>query len=131
MLILSLLMLVLPLNTSWAAIAGVCDKLDGHEQLCSWWGHHGDDHERHHDHAQNTMQETLQVQQLAAANENSASCDHGHAHPLFSVILPALPKLHFYAEIELVLSLPAATFVSAVPARLERPPRLAYSSEIV
>lgn len=118
--ILLLLMISLPVNAAYTAAAGVCDSVAGHVQSCTIFGHHSYAHAHdHHGH------DAPDAEKTASTAVKTAGCDHNHthAHPLFSVMLPALPGFRLPAAPMAVIALPAAAFVSATPARLERPPR--------
>lgn len=120
--ILLLLMISLPVNAAYTAAAGVCDSMAGHVQSCTIFGHHNHAHAHDHHGHDAPGEETTTTTTTAV---KTAGCDHNHthAHPLFSVMLPALPRLQLPAAPMAVIALPAAAFVSATPARLERPPR--------
>lgn len=124
MLILLLLMFALPANAAYTAAAGLCDTLAGHVQTCSFFGHHS------HPHLADHLDSAHAHQTTDKDSTKTPGCDHNHthAHPLFSVLLPTLPQLHAPMA-PLTTAAPATdSFVSALPARLERPPRSALTT---
>ncbi|MDP1653186.1 MAG: hypothetical protein Q8L56_10745 [Rhodocyclaceae bacterium] len=109
-----LLAIAIPFNAAYAAGAGVCDVLEGQARHGEHLGHHSHAHDHEHGEVANTD-----------PAQPGSDHNHSHAHPLLSWMLPAQVGIHLPVGVSAAPPLPAKRFVSATPARLERPPRAA------
>lgn len=96
----------------------MCDALEGKAP-------HGE-HVGHHSHAADHAQTHDDTDPEVPGNSQQGGADHNHshAHPLLSWLVPvdlALPLPQMTGK---GVSLPPLGFVSSLPHRLERPPRV-------
>jgi hypothetical protein len=108
-----LLALLIPFNAAFAAGVGICDVLEGHAPHGEHLGHHAHTHD--HDHGGTTNDE------VPLPGDHF----HPHAHPTFSSLLPTLADIAFPAGASVLPAWPTDRYRSAIPTRLERPPRTA------
>jgi hypothetical protein len=114
--IILIIMLIVPLQFAWSAVAG----LHGHvgEDVAALGFHTHDDHHDHHDQTH--------PDHMAGGNtdkDHSEDGHHGsHYHPVFTSILMASGlRLDFAARSGPIAQSPAA-FLSHTPPLLDRPP---------
>lgn len=107
-----LLAFVIPFNAACAAGVGICDVLEGHNL-------HGE-HPGHHEHAHDNGQDRADHSDPA---QPASDHNHSHEHPVFSWVLPAPVAIAPSPDGGVTLPLPPSRFASAIPPRLERPPR--------
>lgn len=111
-----LLMLLLPLQVTWAAVASMHGHLDADESV-ALFHHHDDDHDHaaHHD-------EDETVADVASADHHDDDHRDGHFHPAFTMfvvepvvsIASPLPDVHSPG--------PGLSFTSHIPLPSDRPP---------
>lgn len=123
-LILTLLLVVaIPFNAAFAAAAAWCDEL----QHATHPGHHVHvhDHEHGNDSDRDSAAGDVVQDGGAGSKQKAGGHHHSHVHPVFSTMLPAPVGLNLPVAPGAPLALAAENFISAIPPRLERPPRSA------
>jgi hypothetical protein len=112
-----LLLVLLPLNAAYAAVAGVCDTLEHTQGKAAYFGHHT--HEHGDDHAHDAPPaDPDQPGQLTAASDHH----HAHVHPGFSTLLPGTIGVMPLGGHSPYVALDRRDFVSAPYIHLDRPP---------
>ncbi|MBI4741152.1 MAG: hypothetical protein HY777_06305 [Betaproteobacteria bacterium] len=119
-----LLAVAIPFNAAFAVAAGWCDEL----QHAAHPGHHVHVHDHEHGNDSNDSGRAAgDVGQdgSAGSKQKADGHHHSHVHPVFSTMLPAPVGLNLPVAPDAPLAPAAETFISAIPPRLERPPRSA------
>lgn len=113
-----LLAIMLSLNATHANAVGICDVMKCTSGLTAHFGHHSHEHGDDHRHDE---------RQAGAAEEGNAATasdhHHTHVHPSFLYLLPGMIGVVPLTVGNTLAAAAPATFISAAPSRLERPPR--------
>ena len=126
-----LLAIMLSLNASYVAYAGVCGALEHTASHAAHFGHHSHEHSdgsSHDDHAPVHAQVDTQVDTQVSADEagkvsTASDHHHHHVHPSFSSILPDILAVMPLSGSSPQVAAPHATYISVSRVLLERPPR--------
>lgn len=110
-----LIAVLLSLNATYAAAAGICDALEEAHNHALHVGHHSHEHGNGHS-AQSSDAEDIGKVHL-----------HDHAHSSFSFLQPGIIDAEPLTGCNSLLASPASNFDSAPQSSLDRPPRAALA----
>ncbi|MDO8958611.1 MAG: hypothetical protein Q7U85_02635 [Rhodocyclaceae bacterium] len=114
-----LLAVLIPFNAAFAAVTAL--------QHAAHPDHHVHvlDHAHDDDRVGNVGQHNVGQDSAVDSTQQASDHHHAHVHPVFSLLLPALGGLNLPIVTGAQPPRSAETFSSALPSRLERPPRAA------
>lgn len=116
-LVILFLVFTIPFNAAFAAGAGVCDALEGKVPHGEHVGHHA------HEHDNSIGHNVIGKGNPTDPAQSGGDHNHSHAHPPLSWMQAVGIDLPIPMVVSKANTLPAQSFISAIPPGFERPPR--------